>query len=80
MHINPTKEGALLLKRTSLKRIISDQDELKSQKGKNKRLSIDTRLLENNSNLLEQMKSSFKIKQQQQQIIESRTRNTLLIY
>jgi hypothetical protein len=47
---------------------------------KNKRLSIDTRFsekLESNSALLEQMKSSIKLKQQQQAIIDSRTSNPL---
>jgi hypothetical protein len=53
-------------------------NEEEARKLKNKRLSIDTRFsekLENNSAILEQMKSSFKIKQQQQAIIDSRSRN-----
>ncbi|KAI8899325.1 hypothetical protein BC833DRAFT_586082 [Globomyces pollinis-pini] len=53
------------------------QDPLKSAKSRNKRLSIDTRFsekLENNSAVLDQMKSSYILKQQQQAIIDSRTR------
>ncbi|KAJ3315109.1 hypothetical protein HDV04_004250 [Boothiomyces sp. JEL0838] len=56
-----------------------EEKEPKSAKTRNKRLSIDTRFsekLENNSVILEQMKSSYKLKQQQQAIIDSRTRGS----
>ncbi|KAJ3276183.1 hypothetical protein HDV01_005631 [Terramyces sp. JEL0728] len=56
-----------------------EEKEPKSAKPRNKRLSIDTRFsekLENNSVILEQMKSSYKLKQQQQAIIDSRTRGS----
>ncbi|KAJ3303716.1 hypothetical protein HDV03_003589 [Kappamyces sp. JEL0829] len=64
-------------RRSSLKRINEDVAE-SLKKEKSKRLSIDTRFsekLETNSALLEQMKSSYKLKQQQQAIIDSRTKS-----
>jgi hypothetical protein len=68
----------ILIIRNNTKRLMSDEETGKHGKPKNKRLSIDTRFsekLESNSALLEQMKSSYKVKQQQQAIIDQRTRN-----
>jgi hypothetical protein len=58
----------------------SGEEDGTKMKAKNKRLSIDTRFsekLESNTALLEQMKSSYKMKQMQQAIIDSRTSNAI---
>jgi hypothetical protein len=77
-HIILTQKRSIIqLTRIHPKRLLSDEDTGKNGKPKNKRLSIDTRFsekLETNSALLEQMKSSYKVKQQQQAIIDQRTR------
>ena len=69
--------------RQQLKRPAPSSIEDVKGKERNKRLSIDTRFaekLESNSNVVEQMKSSYlTVKQQQQAIIDSRTR-TLPIF
>lgn len=60
------------------KRTASTSVESQEKKDKKKRLSIDTRFsetLESNSILVEQLKSSMALRQQQQAIIDSRTKS-----